>query len=309
MLKRYRQFFKSEADGLRISVLGICPDMPPYRGIIQIVHGMCEYKERYEPFMEYMAERGYLAVIHDHRGHGQSVRTGDDLGYMYGGKAEAVVKDIETVNRGIHRRFPDLPLIMLGHSMGSLAARAFAARHDDLIDMLILCGSPSDRKGKFLGMAIAKAEGGLLGFRHRSRLLELLSFGGYAARFRKEKNKNAWICSDPEVYEEYTASELCGFTFTDDGYLTLFQLMRSAYDVKHWKCTKPELPVLFVSGSEDPCMGNVKKFASAVQNMRRAGYRDVKGKLYRGMRHEVLNEKDQEKVYHDIALYISRKGF
>ena len=78
MVKRYRHYFKSEADGLRISVLTICPDMPPYRGILQIVHGMSEYKERYEPFMEYMAERGYMTVIHDHRGHGQSVRSGDD---------------------------------------------------------------------------------------------------------------------------------------------------------------------------------------------------------------------------------------
>ena len=73
MVKRYRHHFRSEADGLRISVLSISPDTPPYRGMIQIVHGMCEYKERYEPFMEYMAEKGYLTVIHDHRGHGRSV--------------------------------------------------------------------------------------------------------------------------------------------------------------------------------------------------------------------------------------------
>ena len=308
MVKRYRHFFKSEADGLRISVLSICPDMPPYKGMIQIVHGMCEYKERYEPFMEYMAERGYMTVIHDHRGHGQSIRTGDDLGYMYRGGAEAILQDIATVNIGIRKKFPDLPVILFGHSMGSLAVRAFAARHDDCMDMLIVCGSPSNRKAKMIGAAVAKIEGGILGVRHRSRILELLSFGGYAAKFRKEKNRNAWICSDPEVYREYTESDLCGFTFTDDGYLALFQLMKKAYDVSHWKCGNPGLPVLFLSGSDDPCMGNVRKFAASVQAMRKAGYRDVKGKLYRGMRHEILNEKGKEKVYSDIASYIRKKG-
>lgn len=309
MVKRYRHHFRSEADGLRISVLSISPDTPPYRGMIQIVHGMCEYKERYEPFMEYMAEKGYLTVIHDHRGHGRSVLTGDDLGYMYGGGAEALLKDIETVNRGLRNKYPDLPLILMGHSMGSLAVRAFAASHDDCMDMLIVCGSPSNRKARRLGTIIARAEGGVLGSRHRSRLLEFLSFGSYAVKFRSEKDKNAWICSDPEVYGEYGRSELCGFTFTDDGYRTLFQLMKMAYDVKHWKCTNPSLPILFIGGADDPCIGNVRKFASAVQSMRQAGYCDVKGKLYRGMRHEILNEKNKEQVYRDIAVYIRKKGF
>ena len=309
MVKRYRQHFRSEADGLRISVLCICPEEMPYRGIVQIVHGMSEYKERYEPFMEYMASLGYVTIIHDHRGHGRSVRRGDDLGYMYGGGAEAILADIETVNRGIRERFPDLPLVLLGHSMGSLAVRAFAAEHDDWMDMLIVCGSPSDRKARLLGSVIARAEGRLLGWRHKSRLLEFLSFGSYAFRFRRERNRNAWVCSDPEVYQAYTESELCGFTFTDDGYLALFQLMKRAYDVKNWKCTNRDLPVLFISGAEDPCLGNVRKFAAAVRAMRSAGYRDVKGKLYPGMRHEILNERDKEQVYHDIAVYIRKKLF
>ena len=83
---------KSMADGLDISVLAVVPDETPYRGILQLVHGMSEYKERYLPFMEYMAKKGYVCVIHDHRGHGKSVRALDDLGYMYGGGADAILK-------------------------------------------------------------------------------------------------------------------------------------------------------------------------------------------------------------------------
>lgn len=90
---KYEAYIESEADGLDISVLAVVPDETPYRGILQLVHGMSEYKERYLPFMEYMAKKGYVCVIHDHRGHGKSVRALDDLGYMYGGGADAILKD------------------------------------------------------------------------------------------------------------------------------------------------------------------------------------------------------------------------
>ena len=281
MLRTIQYSFPSKADGLEISCLAVVPELErneKYRGIIQIVHGMSEYKERYIPFMEYMAERKYISVIHDHRGHGKSVRSKEDLGYMF------------------------------GHSMGSLAVRAYAAHHDGCMDMLIVCGSPSYNAFRPVGVALAKAGKTVFGPKHSAGLIEMMSFGSYAMRFKKEKNRFSWICSDPQVVQDYSDSEYCGFTFTDDAYLALFDLMKRAYDVKHWKCTKPEMPVLFISGAEDPCMGNVRQFAKAVRAMRCAGYRDVRGKLYPGMRHEILNEKDREKVYHDIFTYICKKG-
>lgn len=307
MSKKYEGFFQSEADGLNISVMAVIPDEKPYHGVLQLVHGMSEYKERYLPFMEYLAENGYVSVIHDHRGHGKSIREKRDLGYMYENGAEGMLKDIETVNRGIRETLPDIPLILMGHSMGSLAVRAFAREHDGCMDMLIVCGSPSENPARAMGTAVARIEKLLFGSRHKSKVLEALSFGNYAARFKSEKNRHAWICSDKEVYEEYGNSELCGFTFSDDGYLALFDLMKDTYDVKTWKCTKPKLPVLFIAGAEDPCIGNVRKFAQAVQTMRRAGYSDVKGKLYPGMRHEILNEKEKQQVYHDVVVYIKKK--
>lgn len=309
MIRKYEGFFESETDGLNISAMAVIPDEKPYRGILQLVHGMSEHKERYLPFMEYMAGQGFLCVIHDHRGHGKSVRSKSDLGYMYGGGADAMLKDIETVNRDARKEFPDLPLILFGHSMGSLAVRAFARNHDDCMDMLIVCGSPSNNRGRVLGNAIAHVEESVFGPAHKSRLLEVLSFAGNEMKFRKDEKCTSWVCSDKEAADAYHASALCGFTFTDDGYLALFELMKRAYDVKHWNCTKPKMPVLFVSGADDPCLINVRHFAKAVQAMRRAGYLDVKGKLYPGMRHEILNETDKKKVYRDIAWYMKKKGF
>ncbi|MDO5136440.1 MAG: alpha/beta hydrolase [Eubacteriales bacterium] len=309
MHRKYEGSFLSEADGLPISVLALIPAEKPYRGILQLVHGMSEYKERYLPFMEYMTEQGFVTVIHDHRGHGKSVYGKKDLGYMYGGGEESILKDMLTVNRGMRERFPQMPVILFGHSMGSLAVRDFARRWDSLLDMLIVCGSPSRNSALALGTAIARCEGALLGKRHRSRFLETISFGSYVMRFRKDKSCTSWICSDNQVAQEYEENEYCGFTFTDDAYLTLFHMMKGAYDVEHWNCTNRWLPILFVSGADDPCLGNVRRFAKTVQAMRHAGYYDVKGKLYPGMRHEILNEKGKEKVFRDISLYIKKKGF
>lgn len=309
MYRRYESYFSSEADGLSISLMAILPNKKPYRAAVQLVHGMSEHKERYIPFMEYLAGRGYVTVIHDQRGHGKSVKNIRDLGYMYGGGADAMLTDIGTVNEKIHEAFPGLPVILMGHSMGSLAVRAFAGQHDDCMDMLIVCGSPSKNPALRIGTVIASMEKKLFGARHKSYLLEAMSFGSYAVPFRKEKNKNAWICSDRQVYETYTESKLCGFTFTDDGYLALFELMRRAYDVKNWKCTNKKLPVLFIGGAKDPCIGGARKYAKAVRSMRTAGYTDVKGKLYPEMRHEILNEKNKEKVYRDVVVYLKKKGF
>ena len=298
--------FASEADGLEIYGLEIIPE-GDVRGIVQLVHGMSEHKERYIPFMEYLAENGYVSVIHDQRGHGESVKDKKDLGYMYGGGAEALLQDILTVNQRIREEYPGVPLILFGHSMGSLAVRAFASDHDDCIDMLIVCGSPSKNGARAMGETIAKLEGRVKGMDHKSRLLEAMSLGAYASKFAKEGSKLAWLSTNKENVAYYAASELCGFTFTDDAYIALFGLMKKAYDTKHWNCTKEDMPVLFISGAEDPCMVNVRKFAQAVRAMREAGYTDVRGRLYKDMRHEILNETGKEKVWADVVLYIRRK--
>lgn len=309
MSAKYETYLVSDVDDLKISVMAVLPKEKPYRAVVQLVHGMSEHKERYLPFMEYLAEQGYVTVIHDHRGHGKSIRGRADLGYMYGGGAEAIIRDIGLVNRKIRAKLQGIPLILMGHSMGSLAVRAFAAEHDSCMDMLIVCGSPSYNTAMPLGKAIASLEKAVLGERHRSRLIEAMSFGMNAWKFRRDKTCTAWICSDPAVAREYETSRLCGFTFTDDAYLALFDLMKRAYDTKNYCCSNPNMPVLFVSGAEDPCLIDVRHFAKSVQAMRRAGYMDVKGKLYPGMRHEILNEKDKYKVYKDIVTYMRKKGF
>ncbi|MBQ0001566.1 MAG: alpha/beta fold hydrolase [Clostridiales bacterium] len=307
MFAKYEFFLASEADGLNLSVLAMLPAEKPYKGVVQLVHGMCENKERYLPFMNFLAENGYVSVIHDHRGHGQSVKDKADLGYMYGGGAKAIVQDIHTVNQKIHEYFPVLPVTLFGHSMGSLAVRAYTAQHDDQIDKLVVCGSPSENPASGVGEFLAKIEGKLRGMKHKSTLLTGIALGSNNNNFKAE-GENAWLCTDPEICKAYNASEYCGFLFTDDGFLGLFGLMKGAYDVTGFKCSNPSMPVLFISGEDDPCRGNNELFGKAVKSMRRAGYQRVKGKLYPGMRHEILNEREKEKVFKDVLIFLENRG-
>ncbi|MBQ8306363.1 MAG: alpha/beta fold hydrolase [Blautia sp.] len=301
-------FFPSEVDSLSISVMQVIPDKQEPRGIFQLVHGMCEHKERYLPFMEYLAGKGYVCVINDIRGHGKSVKEKDDLGYMYGGGAEAVLADTDAVNRMIRDEYPGLPLILFGHSMGALIVRAYASQHDDRIDGLIICGTPVNTNARPVGEGIANVEMKLYGPKHRSVILTGMSMGSYAARFKEEKDPLAWLSVNEENRAVYKASDLCGFLFTDDAFLALFGLMKIAYDTGNWSCKNPALPVLFISGADDPCMGNIRKFSQAVKSMQKAGYKDVRGKIYKGMRHEILNETENDKVFADILKYIHSKG-
>ncbi len=298
----------SAADGLPLSVLEIYPDEKPWC-LAQIIHGMCEYKERYEPLMEFFARRGIACVIHDHRGHGKSVyRENEDFGYMYGGGADALVADAWLVTAYLRRRWgKELPLTLVGHSMGSLVARCYLKKYDHLAAAAILCGSPSRNPFLKLGQAIVGLEGMLLGPRHKSLLMQALTFGPWAARFPQEKRPCAWICTDPKVVDDYEASNLCGFPFTVDGYRALLELMGETYSGRGWRCQNPDLPILFISGGDDPCMGNVRKFKQALDAMRLAGYRNVRGKIYPNLRHELFNEPKKEKIYRNCYCFIREK--
>lgn len=304
-MKQQTAQLSSIHDGLPLSVLSLEPDQPP-RAVVQLVHGMAEHKERYLPFMKFLAEHGFASVIHDHRGHGASVRSPEDLGHPCQNGAEGFVEDTHQITSYIKKHFPGLPLILFGHSMGSLIVRAYARYYDGEISQLIVCGSPSRNADAALsaGRALARLQRRLFGGAHKSRLMDVLVFGGYHRKFRE--NLNAWICSDPEVVRAYNESDLCGFSFSIEGYLALFDLLEEAYQKEGWLLQNPRLPILFVSGREDPCLMRPAKFKEAVERMREAGYRDVSGKLYPGMRHEILNEKGKAQVYKDLLNFIER---
>lgn len=294
------EFFtlKSEADGLDLAMLSVTPDGDPV-GMVQFSHGMCEHKERYLPFMEYLAGHGLFCVINDHRGHGGSVKSKDDLGYMYAGGDTALVDDLHQITRWMRGRFPGKKLVLFGHSMGSLAVRAYCDAYDRDIDALIVCGSPGENPSVGVGTALVRLLTALKGERYVSNLVKGLTVGGFEKRFAAEGRPGSWLSRNVENVQRYAEDPLCGFDFTLNANLALMHLLRRAYsiDPKH---TRRDLPVRFYSGADDPCAPDKAGFDNAVQKMRAAGYTDVKGHMFPGLRHEILNEAEHDAVFERI---------
>ena len=293
----------SKMDKTPLSVLMVTPDGAP-KGLVQFSHGMAEHKERYLRVMCLLAAEGYASIIHDHRGHGESVRAQEDLGYFYPAGADGVTADLAQVNALLRRRFPGLKLVMVGHSMGSLAARAYAAEHGDTLDGLLLSGSPGYNAACGMGKALTWVlQGAHLGNdRARSKLMDAMLNGPFEKNFQGDSHF-LWLSADRDNVRAYENDPLCGFGFTLNGYRALLTLMQHAYDEK---TRLPEtLPVRFMSGEDDPCALGHKGFDMARENIEKRGPKNVEAKMYPGLRHEIFNERSDE-VDNDLLKFVDK---
>lgn len=292
-------YITSEMDGLKLHLL-IAEPRDHIRGIVQICHGMSEHKERYEPFMEMLSKQGYVAVIHDHRGHGKSIRENHDLGFFYDETGTAIIEDVYQISKWVKERYPNVPLHLFGHSMGSLVVRCYLKKYDDEIASLIVCGSPSPNP--MVGAAIMLAKAACkYNSRKQGTLFQKMAFGAYHKLSMEGESINSWISHDKENVKAYDEHPLDGFVFTNNGFLNLFLLMKETYSKKYWSVKHPSLPILFIAGANDPCIGSKKQYADAISFLKRQGYNHVSGTLFLHCRHEILNEKEPDKVY-DVVL-------
>lgn len=277
------------------------------KGVVQIVHGMCEYKERYEGFIDYLTQNGYVVFAHDHRGHGGSVTANENLGYFGDKKGEAIVDDAALVTDEIRRLYPGLSVTLFGHSMGSLVVRAYIQKYEEKIDKLIVCGSPSKNSLAGFGLMLNGVISAFRGKKYRSRLMANASTGGGDDKFPGE-GKNAWLTRDKTVVEKYNADEKCNFVFSCNGFSNLLHLVKNAYKKKKYPAKHSDLPIFFMAGADDPVIGSEKKWLAAQQFLRDVGYKNVTGKLYPKMRHEILNELGKEEVYADALAFIEKSA-
>lgn len=294
---------RSRYDDLDISVLVVSPEGQTH-AVIQFSHGMCGCKERYLPVMEYMAEKGVACVAGDHRGHGASIKSEKDLGYMYSGGFRALVDDMRLITTWAHDEYPDVPLYLLGHSMGSMAARIYAKEDDSQIDGLVICGSPSWNWMSHIGRGLTWLLCNVGLSRYRMTLSQRVTSRKYNQHFSSE-GELAWTCSNAEARKSFAANPLCNFALTANGSNNLMNMMYETYRVGPWAVTKPEMPVLFISGEDDPVMVTEDRFHQSAQNLCDRGYHNVTSAIYSGMRHEVLNETGKEEVWNDILAYFN----
>ena len=293
---------RSGYDGLGISVVMTLPEGDP-SAVLQLAHGMRGHKERFLPFMEFMAMNGVACVANDHRGHGASVKSVRDRGYMYSGGYPALVDDMRVVNEWSHLRFPDMPVYLLGHSMGSLAVRTYLKTHDDSVAGVILCGSPSVIAALPAALHVLMAMNVFKHGRIRPKMIQGLTSLMFNRRFSSE-GKYAWLSSDRSAQQDFESDPASSFDFTANALLALIGMMKETYSSGGWHVSNPSLPIYFISGSDDPCMRTESAFHASVQHMADLGYQDVTSAIYTGMRHEVLNEIDKKTVWEDVLAHI-----
>lgn len=292
----------SRKDNLELELAIIEPKEEP-KAIIQISHGMAEHKERYYEFMKYLTENGYICVIHDHRGHGESIKESEDLGYFYSENINYIVDDLEQVTEYIKEKYPNLEIVLFSHSMGTLVARNYLKKYDNKINKIILCGPPTENKLSSLGLILAKLLKPFYKEKTPNNLLNKMTFGNYNKNLSIE---NEWICSNIDTVTNYNKDKLCGFIFKTNGFVNLYKLMKQAFNNKDWKVQNKDLKIFIIAGKEDPVIQNTNKFKKLVEFIKNCGYNKVSYKLYDKMRHEILNETNNKIVYKDILDFIEK---
>ena len=287
------------------------PDGGSVRAVLQICHGVAEHIARYDAFARYLNGLGIAVVGHDHLGHGLSLPEGGTPVYFGAGNTwNTVVDDIYVLHQRIRLWYPDVPLCIMGHSMGSFLTRTYLIRYPGTVKAAIIMGTGWQPKAVIAGgMAVAKAVGAVVGENGTSDLVTNLAFGAYNKLFAPNRTSCDWLSADEDNVDAYMADPLCGADATVGLFRQMLSGIRFNQKLSNLRQMDPRIPVLFVAGEKDPvgdCGNGVRR---TYQEFRRAGVQDCTLKLYPGLRHEILNETDKKRVYHDIAFYIRKKGF
>lgn len=295
------------ADG-RNTVAGFvytCPEVEPFC-ILQISHGMCEYMGRYDDFAFWLAQRGVVVCGNDHLGHGATA-TKEDRGY-FGGKGGHMnaLQDLKTLNGMMREKYPGLPLVLLGHSMGSFFARKYAVLWPQTIEGLVISGTGGPNPLAGVGITVASMIARVRGEKHRSKLLHNMAFGAYLKQIPDAKTPYDWISRDEEIVAVYAKDELCTFHFTANGFHELLSALRDVSSPEWAMGISKGMPVLMISGDADP-VGDYGKGVATVRGwLQNTGVKNLEYKMYEGARHEVLNETNRAEVYEDVLAFLNR---
>lgn len=284
-------------DSVEIHVHRWLPDGAP-RAAFQIAHGLAEHGARYVRLAEALTAQGFAVYADDHRGHGLTASAGD-LGFFSERDGwRKCVGDLWTLNRRIAADNPGLPIILLGHSMGSFMAQDFVAHHSAALAALVLSGSngpPPAIAG--VGRMIARIERLRLGAQSKSALLQAMMFGEFNKPFKPARTEFDWLSRDPAEVDAYVSDPLCGFAFSTQLAIDLLDALGTFLKPERLARIRKDLPVYIFSGSDDPVGANLPALAEAYRD---AGLTRVEMRVYPGARHETLNETNREEVTGDL---------
>ena len=275
----------------------------PVRAVLQLSHGMCEYVRRYEPMAEFYAAHGIALAGNDHLATVTPPRQGSTGTTVTPNGRFHLLNDLHTMNRILHERFPDTPIILYGHSMGSFYARWYAEKWPESITALVISGRQAqlyECRRPAAGRLIARVKGP----RYVSPLMVKLNFGSYCRKIENAQSPNAWLSRDNSVVKAYDADGLCTFRFTAATYREMLATLNHV-STKAWaQAIDKDLPVLLIAGDCDP----VGDYGSGVRKvwamLGDAGVRDLTCQIFEGGRHELHNETNRDEVFDYVLTWI-----
>ena len=302
------EFYFDSRDGKsKLHAVRYMPDSDTdIRCVVQIVHGMAEYIERYEEFAEFLTERGCVVTGEDHMGHGKSGGKSGKYGYFCEqDPATVLVRDVHRLKKTTQALYPEVPYIIMGHSMGSFITRNYMFRYGTGISAAVIMGTGMQSPAL---LKVSKAAAGVqklfCGPKHVSGLIDKLAFGSYNKRIQNLATSFDWLSRDAERVDKYISDPLCGFVFTVNGFSTLFELISRLNKQENLERIPSALPVLMVSGDADPVGDYGRGVQKAYESLQNAGLENITLKLYEGGRHELLNETNRDEVMQDVFRWI-----
>lgn len=276
--------------------------------VVQLVHGMCEYLEKYEELAEYLCSFGFAVIGHDQLGHGYTAADEEDLGYFacrYGWIY--LIRDARTVTVKAHEEFEGLPVFMLGHSMGSLVVRAYMSRWSTDIAGAVLMGTVGRHTPADVGVMLVDSVIALHGDRYRSKKLRKLLLGIGSIRIPDRETDWDWLTRDASVVAAHGADPKCGFTFTASAFRDLFMLVSYDSSKKWYDKVRCDIPILLMGGSDDPVCSYGRAVMELFDGLCRHGFTDVQAKICDGCRHELIHELNKEDTFDEITHWLIKR--
>lgn len=279
-----RQFRFSGADGAQIAGFRWADDAVTPRAVLQVAHGMGEHARRYVAPLTPLMRAGWVVYADDHRGHGLTAEGLEQLGDFGENGAELIVEDLHRLTALARGEHPDLPLVLLGHSLGSFFAQAYVFDHSEAIDGLVLSGTAAfgDRTGPARRLEDWRVEGA------------------------EPRTPFDWLSRDPAEVDAYIADPLCGFSPKPGFEASFGRILARIRDPAEIARIRKDLPIYVFVGDKDPINEELKLLEPLMRRYREAGLSDVSLKVYQGGRHEMLNETNRDEVVSDLTAWLER---
>ena len=274
------------------------------KAVIQFIHGMEEYKERYDAFAEYLCSKGYTCVTSDLRGHGKSAPLLSHISNKKGDKL--IIADQKEIIKYIKKTYKDLPLYLFGHSMGTIISRVLMQTDGTKYAKVALSGYVNPNPIAGVGKALTKCVKLFKGSKGHSKLINGLAVGAFNKTIENPRTPLDWLSYNEENVDKYIADPLCGVEFTLGSFDALMCLLSKMGKARKYKSIKEDTPILLIAGKDDPCTGFDKGRASSKALLEKVGYKNVEAVTLDNMRHEILNEKENQKVYEELLKFFEK---